>query len=73
MDKLFEIEKLYHLEALEIFHSRDRSKIIHKTSDIRASGNEIEETIRQIFRKKLPTGFYITNGHIVDKNLKSSN
>lgn len=73
MDKLFEIEKLYHLEALEIFHSRNKSKIIHRSSDIKASGNEVEETVRQIFQKKLPTGFYITNGHIVDKNLKSSN
>jgi len=73
MDKLFEIENLYQLDALEIFHSRAKSKIIHRTSDIRASGNEIEETVRKIFRNKLPTGFYITNGHIVDKKLKSSN
>lgn len=73
MNKLFEIENLYQLDALEIFHSRAKSKIIHKTSDIRASGNEVEETVRKIFRNKLPNGFYITNGHIVDKNLKSSN
>jgi hypothetical protein len=73
MDKLFEIENLYQLDALEIFHSRAKSKIIHRTSDIRASGNEIEETVRKIFRNKLPADFYITNGHVVDKKLKSSN
>jgi hypothetical protein len=73
MDKLFEIENLYQLDALEIFHSRAKSKIIHRTSDIKASGNEIEETIRKILKNKLPTSFYVSNGHIVDKNLKSSN
>ncbi len=73
MEKLFEIENLYQLDALEIFHSRAKSKIIHKTSDIKSAGNEIEETIRRIVRSKLPTNFYTTNGHIVDKNLKSSN
>lgn len=37
-------------------------------SDIRAAGNEVEDAVRDYFRRVLPQPFYVTSGHLIDSN-----
>lgn len=60
----------FEAESLDIAHSQ--VKLIHNTGDIPAAGNQIEIAVRNFFRKKLPEKYYISNGHIIDTNLKAS-
>lgn len=43
------------------------------SSNIVAGGNEVEITVKDFFKKKLPNKYYVSNGHIIDKNLLVSN
>ena len=38
-----ELDKVFKSEALELTSSCEKSKIIHKTSDIESSGEEVEQ------------------------------
>jgi hypothetical protein len=56
----------------EIFSSRVKSKVIHNTNNIDASGDEVEQSVRRIIKRKIPTKYYVSHGHIVDENLTTS-
>lgn len=60
-------------DVSEILSSRSKSKLIHKTKDIDASGDEVEIAVRRAIRKKLPIKYYVSHGHIVDETLSTSN
>lgn len=60
-------------DVSEILSSRYKSKLIHKTKDIDASGDEVEIAVRRAIRKKLPIKYYLSHGHIVDETLSTSN
>ncbi|AMV37108.1 DUF6602 domain-containing protein [Planctomyces sp. SH-PL62] len=56
----------WHSLAQEILEARVKSRLIHATTNIDASGDEIEEAVRSAIRRKLPLRFHIGHGHIVD-------
>ena len=67
-----ELEKVLLADAADIVAAREKAQIIHHTKDIGAAGDEVEQTVRNVLRRKLPTSYYIGHGHIVDKQLKTS-
>lgn len=66
---LFELNKILKNEAHEIVAARDKAFALHSTHDIDAAGDEIEQTVRRVIRRKIPLDYYIGHGHIVDENL----
>ncbi len=62
------IPKIFKREAEEIKRSRQRAIDIHGSGDIKAAGNEIEEKIREFFRRMLPKNLYVSHGHLIDQN-----
>lgn len=68
----FEMSKVYQEEAVQLREARIRSKIIHGSGDIDASGDEVEIPFRDFLRRKLPFQYYISQGHIVDSYLRVS-
>ena len=68
-----DISKIFAEDIEEIFSSRKKSKILHSTNDIDASGDEIENTIRRVIKRKLPIKYYVSQGHITDRNSTTSN
>ena len=71
-EPVLELTKVYQEAASQIVKARDRSKVIHKSGNIRASGDEIERPFRELIQRKLPSRYYVGQGHIVDKNLSIS-
>lgn len=62
----FELEKVFLLDAADIVAARNRSLIIHHSSDIDAAGDEVETAVRQALAKRLPNGIHVGHGHIID-------
>ena len=66
------IDSFFNFEADHINIAHNQVKIIHNSGNIPASGNHLEVAIREFFKSKLPSKYYISNGHIIDNNLKTS-
>ncbi len=66
------IEEIFRQDAQKIIEARNRAKLIHNTSDIKAAGNEIEEEVRSFLRKRMPSNYYVGHGHIVDSDKQTS-
>ena len=47
--------------------AREKAMTVHP-SDIRAAGNEVEDAVRDYFKRVLPQPFYVTSGHLIDSN-----
>lgn len=60
-----DIPAIFASDATDLLKARETAIRIHGT-DIRAAGNEVEETVRSYFRRMLPNKYYVTHGHIVD-------
>jgi len=71
-EAIFEINKVFQEEAAQLAEARKRSKVIHGSGDIDASGDEIELPFRSFLKRKLPFQYYVSQGHIVDRELKVS-
>lgn len=67
-----ELERVFLHDAAEIIAAREKAKVIHHTKDIKASGNEVESTVRAVLRKKLARTYYVGHGHIVDSRMAFS-
>ncbi|MBG8555318.1 DUF6602 domain-containing protein [Hymenobacter guriensis] len=67
-----EITEILKQDVEEILSSRQKSKVLHKTKDIDASGDEVENAVRRVIRRKLPIKYYVSQGHIVDESLSTS-
>jgi hypothetical protein len=74
MSKLsnLDLEEIFRQDAQKIVDARKRSKVIHATSDIRASGNEVENAVRDFLRSRMPSNYYVGHGHIVDNKKQTS-
>jgi hypothetical protein len=74
MSKLsnLDIEEIFRQDAQKIIEARKRSKVIHASSDIKASGNEVENAVRDFLRSRMPSNYYVGHGHIVDNNRQTS-
>lgn len=67
-----ELTEVLKQDVSEILGSRSKSKVLHKTKDIDASGDEVENTVRRVLRRKLPQKYYVSQGHITDEELTTS-
>lgn len=68
----FELEHVLNSDVADIFAAREKARILHHARDIRSSGDEVEQTIRKVLRRKLPISYYIGHGHIVDQHMNTS-
>lgn len=66
--KQLDIPAIFRREAETLRTAREKSIAIHGTKDIRAAGNEVEESVRAFFRRMLPPRYYVTHGHLIDIN-----
>jgi hypothetical protein len=67
-----ELMRVFNSDANEMIQARERAITVHRTSDIDAAGDEVEEAVRRVLRRKLPTTYYTGQGHIVDAALSVS-
>jgi hypothetical protein len=70
--KLFKINEVYQAEVDRLLNSRNKSRTIHGSGNIAASGDELEEPFRAVLRRRLPSKFFIGHGHVVDEELNVS-
>lgn len=70
MNKL-DIASIFKSDADDILKARVDSIRIHG-SNIRAAGNEVEESIRNYLSRMLPPRYFVSQGHLIDRNGKTS-
>jgi len=66
------IDSFFNSEADHIRIAQSQVKLIHNSGGINSSGIQFEVAVREFFKLKLPNKYYISNGHIIDKSLKTS-
>jgi uncharacterized protein DUF6602 len=59
-------------DADEIIAARKTGRAIYETNDISAAGNQVEEAVRKVLRRKLSQLYYVGHGHIIDWSWKAS-
>ena len=67
-----EVLRFFQTDAVDIRSAREKASLIRRTKDIRASGNEVELAVRSVLRKRLPGGFRVGHGHVLDSRLQVS-
>lgn len=55
-----------------IVTTRKNAKALHSAGNIKASGDEVEEKVRDFIKTLIPENYYIEQGHIIDKNMQGS-
>lgn len=71
MSKTLDIAAIFRNEAADLIRARDVALRTHPT-DIRAAGNEVEAAVRDYLRRSLPRRYYVTHGHLIDRNANVS-
>lgn len=71
-DITLQLLALYNTYAEQLNISSKMSAVLHSLRDIKASGNEIEITLRNVLAELLPQRYGLGNGHVVDKSLNVS-
>jgi len=66
------LEAVLQSDAEEIASAREKGRLMHRTKDIRASGDEVEDTVRKVLRRKFSQAYYVGHGHIVDSRWLTS-
>jgi len=61
-----ELRDVLQADAAEIVAARTKALLIHRSGDIDAAGDEVEEAVRTVLRRKLPLSYYVGHGHIID-------
>ena len=69
---LLALTSVYEEEAKKLLAAREQCRTIHATGDIDASGDEVENAVRDFLHRKLPAKYYVGHGHIVDTTWTSS-
>jgi hypothetical protein len=67
-----ELQKVLQHDAEEIISARNNALLIHSTRDISAAGDQVEQVVRNVIRRKLATKYYVGHGHILDSELTTS-
>jgi hypothetical protein len=70
--KKFDITSFFQLDATGIVTARDTSILVHRSGDIKAAGNIVEEAVRNMLHRRLPKAYHVGHGHLVDIRLKTS-
>lgn len=65
--KKLDVSAIFKSDAEDLMKARKDAIRIHPT-DIRAAGNEVELTVREYFKRMLPSRYYVTQGHLIDVN-----
>ena len=71
MSNKLDLARVFAQDAALLRLARERANIAHPT-DLRAAGNEVEDSVRCYFRRILPTRYYVTSGHLIDPHHKVS-
>lgn len=66
-ENLWPIRELFELEVLTLATARDKTQLIHHLKNIRSAGDEVEEALRDFFRRRLARRCCIGHGHVVDQ------
>ena len=69
--KPLDLAAVFEADALDLRQARDKAKQIHPT-DIKAAGNEVEVAVRNYLRRMLPPRYYVTSGHLIDSQRRTS-
>lgn len=67
-----ELLKTMQIEAQSLLAAREKAVLIHHVKNIRAAGDVVETSIRDVLRKRLPAKYHVGQGHIVNPMLKTS-
>ena len=62
-----DLDKVFAGDARYLLDAREKARIVHG-SDIRAAGNEVEKAVRDYLKRMLPPRYYVTHGHLIDRN-----
>ena len=62
-----DLDRVFASDAQGLLDARERARIVHG-SDIRAAGNEVEKAVRNYLIRMLPPRYYVTHGHLIDRN-----
>ena len=71
MAKPLDLARIFASDAEDLAIAREKAKVVHG-SDIRAAGNEVEQTVRDYLKRMLPPRYYVTHGHLVDSERRVS-
>ena len=66
MAKTLNLAEIFKADAEELWQARERAAQIHRTNDIRAAGDEVEQAVRDYLCRMLPSRYYVTSGHLID-------
>ena len=65
MAKQLNLAQVFKSDADGLRQAREEAIQVHSTN-IRAAGNQVEQGVRDYFRRMLPPRYYVTNGHLID-------
>lgn len=71
-DYKLEVLGFFQADAADIIGARTRSQFIHRGGNIRSAGDEVETSVREFLRRRLPASYTVHHGHFLDKTLTLS-
>lgn len=69
---VFELDRVFRADAADILLARQRALMIHHGRNIDAAGDEVESAVRKLISRRLPAGYYVGQGHILDSRWANS-
>ena len=60
------LPKIFAHEANVLVEAHEIGRMVHRASDIRAAGNEVEVSVRDFLQRMLPPRYHVTHGHLID-------
>ena len=66
MPRTLDIPAQFKADAEDLIQARKSARLMHRTGDIRAAGNQVEQAVRDYLRRMLPPRYHVTHGHLID-------
>ncbi len=67
MPSTLNLAGIFKSDAEALQRAREEAIRIHPT-DIRAAGNQVEQSVRDYLKRMLPPRYYVTSGHLIDSS-----
>ena len=67
MPSTLSLAGIFKSDAESLQRAREDASRIHPT-DIRAAGNQVEQSVREYLKRMLPPRYYVTSGHLIDSS-----
>src|ERR1700733_2224470 len=64
--KKLSLVDVFRADAKKLLDARERAQMVHKSGDIKASGDEVERGLRDLIASKLPGLCHVGHGHLMD-------